>query len=168
MDGHTAVIGGIFTRNTGRNLDQVPFFGDIPPARDLVPAPSRECDTRGELVIFLTPQDRESGGGARALSEPEGAALRAREGAVEIFGLAASWGAGPPAPRPQIACACPVSSRGLASFADRDLILPKSADLDVFPGMRLNCLARAPARGRARRCARGRGARGAARAGGAR
>ncbi|HEY2406802.1 MAG TPA: type IV pilus secretin PilQ, partial [Polyangiaceae bacterium] len=30
MDGHTAVIGGIFTRNTGRNLDQVPFFGDIP------------------------------------------------------------------------------------------------------------------------------------------
>jgi len=28
MDGHTAVIGGIFTRNTGRNLDQVPFFGD--------------------------------------------------------------------------------------------------------------------------------------------
>ncbi|HYJ07538.1 MAG TPA: type IV pilus secretin PilQ, partial [Polyangiaceae bacterium] len=28
LDGHTAVIGGIFTRNTGRNLDQVPFFGD--------------------------------------------------------------------------------------------------------------------------------------------
>ena len=27
MDGHTAVIGGIYTRNTGRNLDQVPFFG---------------------------------------------------------------------------------------------------------------------------------------------
>jgi type IV pilus assembly protein PilQ len=25
MDGHTAVIGGIYTRNTGRNLDQVPF-----------------------------------------------------------------------------------------------------------------------------------------------
>jgi hypothetical protein len=25
----------------------------------------------------------------------------------------------------------------------RDLILPKSADLDVFPGMRLRCLARA-------------------------
>ena len=24
MDGHTAVIGGIFTRNTGRNLDQIP------------------------------------------------------------------------------------------------------------------------------------------------
>jgi len=38
------------------------------------------------------------------------------------------------------------------SLADRDLIVPKSADLDVFPGMRLtrfaipdggNCLARA-------------------------
>ena len=30
MDGHTAVIGGIYTRNTGRRSDQVPFFGDIP------------------------------------------------------------------------------------------------------------------------------------------
>ena len=30
QDGHTAVIGGIFTRNTGRNLDQVPVLGDIP------------------------------------------------------------------------------------------------------------------------------------------
>ena len=29
-DGHTAVIGGIYTRNTGYSLDQVPFFGDIP------------------------------------------------------------------------------------------------------------------------------------------
>ena len=30
MDGHTAVIGGIYTRNTGRSVAQVPFFGDIP------------------------------------------------------------------------------------------------------------------------------------------
>ena len=29
-DGHTAVIGGIYTRNTSRTVDQVPFFGDIP------------------------------------------------------------------------------------------------------------------------------------------
>jgi len=42
---------------------------------------------------------------------------------------------------------------GLASFADRDLILPKSAELDEFPGMRLKCLARAGARS-VLRCAR--------------
>src|SRR5690606_37094639 len=29
-DGHTAVIGGIYTRNSGRTVDQIPFFGDIP------------------------------------------------------------------------------------------------------------------------------------------
>jgi len=39
----------------------------------------------------------------------EHAALRAREAAVEVFGLAARWGAGPPAPCPQIACALYVS-----------------------------------------------------------
>jgi type IV pilus assembly protein PilQ len=55
MDGHTAVIGGIFTRNTGRNLDQVPFFGDIP-LLGLLFQRRRASDTRGELVIFLTPR----------------------------------------------------------------------------------------------------------------
>jgi type IV pilus assembly protein PilQ len=55
MDGHTAVIGGIFTRNTGRNLDQVPFFGDIP-LLGLLFQRRRETDTRGELVIFITPR----------------------------------------------------------------------------------------------------------------
>ncbi|HYP98559.1 MAG TPA: type IV pilus secretin PilQ [Polyangiaceae bacterium] len=55
MDGHTAVIGGIFTRNTGRNLDQVPFFGDIPILGILFQR-RRASDTRGELVIFLTPR----------------------------------------------------------------------------------------------------------------
>lgn len=54
-DGHTAVIGGIFTRNTGRNLDQVPFFGDIP-IIGLLFQRRRASDTRGELVIFLTPR----------------------------------------------------------------------------------------------------------------
>ena len=29
-DGRTGVIGGIYTRNTGRNVESVPFFGDIP------------------------------------------------------------------------------------------------------------------------------------------
>jgi type IV pilus assembly protein PilQ len=55
MDGHTAVIGGIYTRNTGRNLDQVPFFGDIP-IIGLLFQRRRSSDSRGELVIFLTPR----------------------------------------------------------------------------------------------------------------
>jgi type IV pilus assembly protein PilQ len=55
MDGHTAVIGGIFTRNTGRNLDQIPFFGDIPLIGVLFQR-RRASDNRGELVIFLTPR----------------------------------------------------------------------------------------------------------------
>ncbi len=55
MDGHTAVIGGIFTRNTGRNLNQVPFFGDIP-LIGLLFQRRRASDTRSELVIFLTPR----------------------------------------------------------------------------------------------------------------
>jgi type IV pilus assembly protein PilQ len=55
MDGHTAVIGGIFTRNSGRNLDQVPFFGDIPILGVLFQR-RRSNDTRTELVIFITPR----------------------------------------------------------------------------------------------------------------
>jgi type IV pilus assembly protein PilQ len=55
MDGHTAVIGGIFTRNTGRNLDQVPILGDIP-VLGLLFQRRRASDTRSELVIFLTPR----------------------------------------------------------------------------------------------------------------
>jgi type IV pilus assembly protein PilQ len=55
MDGHTAVIGGIYTRNTGRNLDQVPFFGDIPILGVLFQR-RRASDARNELVIFITPR----------------------------------------------------------------------------------------------------------------
>jgi type IV pilus assembly protein PilQ len=55
MDGHTAVIGGIFVRNTGRNVDQVPFFGDIP-ILGLLFQRRRASDLRGELVIFITPR----------------------------------------------------------------------------------------------------------------
>jgi type IV pilus assembly protein PilQ len=54
MDGHTAVIGGIYTRNTGRNLDQLPFFGDIPVLGILFQR-RRASDARNELVIFITP-----------------------------------------------------------------------------------------------------------------
>jgi len=55
MDGHTAVIGGIFTRNTGRNLDQIPVLGDIPILGVLFQR-RRASDSRSELVIFLTPR----------------------------------------------------------------------------------------------------------------
>ncbi len=54
-DGNTAVIGGIYTRNTGRNIDQVPFFGDIPVLGVLFQR-RRVRDARNELLIFLTPR----------------------------------------------------------------------------------------------------------------
>ncbi|MBX3271875.1 MAG: type IV pilus secretin PilQ [Sandaracinaceae bacterium] len=54
-DGHTAVIGGIYTRNTGRNVDQIPFFGDIPILGVLFQR-RRIRDERNELLIFLTPR----------------------------------------------------------------------------------------------------------------
>jgi type IV pilus assembly protein PilQ len=55
MDGNTAVIGGVYTRNTGRNVNQVPFFGDIP-WLGLLFQRRNATDQRGELVIFLTPR----------------------------------------------------------------------------------------------------------------
>ncbi len=55
MDGHTAVIGGIYTRNTGRNLSQVPFFGDIPILGILFQHRTAN-DARNELIVFLTPR----------------------------------------------------------------------------------------------------------------
>lgn len=54
-DGHTAVIGGIYTRNTGRNVDQIPLLGDIP-VIGVIFQRRRASDSRGELVIFITPR----------------------------------------------------------------------------------------------------------------
>ncbi len=54
-DGHTAVIGGIYTRSAGRNRDQIPFFGDIPILGVLFQR-RRVRDDRSELLIFLTPR----------------------------------------------------------------------------------------------------------------
>ena len=65
-DGNTAVIGGIYTRNTGRNVDQVPFFGDIPVLGVLFQR-RRVRDERNELLIFLTPRIVNR---AEALPEP--------------------------------------------------------------------------------------------------
>ncbi|MDH5674726.1 MAG: type IV pilus secretin PilQ [Myxococcales bacterium] len=55
QDGHTAVIGGIYTRNSGRGLTQVPFFGDIPIIGILF-RQEQTSDARNELLIFLTPR----------------------------------------------------------------------------------------------------------------
>ena len=49
------MIGGIFTRNTARNRDQVPFFGSIPVLGVLFQR-RRVQDARNELLIFLTPR----------------------------------------------------------------------------------------------------------------
>ncbi len=55
MDGHTAVIGGIYTRNTGLNFNQVPLLGDIPVIGWLFKART-DSDRRSELLIFITPR----------------------------------------------------------------------------------------------------------------
>ncbi|MET0390178.1 MAG: type IV pilus secretin PilQ [Polyangiales bacterium] len=55
QDGHTAVIGGIYTRNSGHGFDQVPIFGDIPILGWLFQHHTKR-DARSELLIFLTPR----------------------------------------------------------------------------------------------------------------
>jgi type IV pilus assembly protein PilQ len=55
QDGHTAVIGGIYTRNSGQSLSQVPLFGDIPIIGILFRHTTNN-DKRNELLIFLTPR----------------------------------------------------------------------------------------------------------------
>jgi len=55
QDGHTAVIGGIYTRNTGVGYDRVPFFADIPVIGILF-RHSNNRDARNELLIFLSPR----------------------------------------------------------------------------------------------------------------
>jgi type IV pilus assembly protein PilQ len=55
QDGHTAVIGGIYTRNTGHGLTRVPFLGEIP-ILGLLFRHTTDRDGRSELLIFLTPR----------------------------------------------------------------------------------------------------------------
>jgi len=54
-DGDTAVIGGIYTRNTGRSYKKVPFFGDIPVLGWFFKSRTRN-DDRSELLIFISPR----------------------------------------------------------------------------------------------------------------
>ncbi|HTJ83620.1 MAG TPA: type IV pilus secretin PilQ [Polyangiaceae bacterium] len=55
QDGHTAVIGGIYTRNSSRSLAQVPLLGDIPILGILFQRRA-STDQRTELVVFITPR----------------------------------------------------------------------------------------------------------------
>ncbi len=54
-DGDTAVIGGIYTRNTGLSYTKVPWFADIPVIGWLFKN-RKENDDRTELLIFITPR----------------------------------------------------------------------------------------------------------------
>jgi type IV pilus assembly protein PilQ len=54
-DGDTAVIGGIYTRNTSENYAQTPFLGSIPILGWLFKN-SVEQDTRSEMLVFITPR----------------------------------------------------------------------------------------------------------------
>jgi type IV pilus assembly protein PilQ len=55
QDGDTAVIGGIYTRNTAENYAQTPFLGSIPILGWLFKN-STESDTRSEMLVFITPR----------------------------------------------------------------------------------------------------------------
>ncbi|MCU0663317.1 MAG: type IV pilus secretin PilQ, partial [Myxococcota bacterium] len=54
-DGHTAVIGGIYTRNNGTSYKKVPFFSDIPVLGWLFKSRT-DSDRRTEMLIFITPR----------------------------------------------------------------------------------------------------------------
>jgi type IV pilus assembly protein PilQ len=54
-DGDTAVIGGIYQRNSGLNYAKVPFFGDLP-ILGFFFRTRRENDDRTEFLVFITPR----------------------------------------------------------------------------------------------------------------
>jgi type IV pilus assembly protein PilQ len=54
-DGDTAVIGGIYTRNTGLSFARVPFFSDIPVLGWFF-RNRKENDNRSEFLVFITPR----------------------------------------------------------------------------------------------------------------
>jgi type IV pilus assembly protein PilQ len=55
QDGETAVLGGIYTRNTGLQYKKVPWFGDLPVLGWLFKNRS-ENDDRTEVLVFITPK----------------------------------------------------------------------------------------------------------------
>ena len=55
QDGETAVIGGIYQRNSGLSFSKVPFFGDLPFIGFFF-RNRRENDDRAEFLVFITPR----------------------------------------------------------------------------------------------------------------
>ena len=55
QDGETAVLGGIYTRNTGLQYKKVPWFGDLPVIGWLFKNRT-ENDNRTEVLVFITPK----------------------------------------------------------------------------------------------------------------
>jgi type IV pilus assembly protein PilQ len=53
-DGDTAVIGGIYTRNSGTSVSRVPFFSDIPVLGWFFRT-HKDTDNRAEFLVFITP-----------------------------------------------------------------------------------------------------------------
>ena len=49
------MIGGIYTRNTGRSSARCPFFADIPVLGWLFKS-RQENDERSEVLVFITPK----------------------------------------------------------------------------------------------------------------
>jgi type IV pilus assembly protein PilQ len=54
-DGETTVIGGIYTRNSGKSISKVPLLGDIPILGFFFKR-TQQNDERTEVLIFLTPK----------------------------------------------------------------------------------------------------------------
>ena len=54
-DGDTAVIGGIYTRNSGISSNRIPYFSDIPVLGWFFRS-KKENDNRSEFMIFITPR----------------------------------------------------------------------------------------------------------------
>ena len=54
-DGETAVIGGIYSRNSASSTAKVPWLGDIPILGWLFKS-RKEADDRTEMLIFITPR----------------------------------------------------------------------------------------------------------------
>jgi len=54
-DGDTAVIGGIYQRNSGLSYAKVPFFADLPIIGFFF-RHKRENDDRTEFLVFITPR----------------------------------------------------------------------------------------------------------------
>ncbi len=54
-DGDTAVIGGIYTRNSGLSVAKVPFFAELP-ILGFFFRNKRENDDRTEFLVFITPR----------------------------------------------------------------------------------------------------------------